>query len=142
MAMQPKLRVIVAVVLLGGLASPLGLGAQDRAANKERIRSFITSEVGKPPALPSMAIAVVKDDVIVWEEAFGWADQRRRVAATTTTPYYLASVTKVLTSTALSLLANEGRIDMNRSVNAYLGSHKLRPALWDENAITVERVVN
>jgi CubicO group peptidase (beta-lactamase class C family) len=141
--MQPKRRVSVAFVLLCGLASPLGLGAQERAASRERIRSFITGEVGKPPALmPSMVIAVVKDDVIVWEEAFGWADQQRRVAATTTTPYYLASVTKVLTSTALVLLANEGRIDMNRSVNAYLGSHKLRPALWDENAITVERVAN
>jgi CubicO group peptidase (beta-lactamase class C family) len=87
-----------------------------------------------------MAIAVVQGDAIVWEEAFGWADQQRRITAMATMPYALASVTKVLTGTALALLANEGRIDVNRSVNAYLGSRKLRPALWDENAITVERV--
>jgi CubicO group peptidase (beta-lactamase class C family) len=92
--------------------------------------------------LPSMAIAVVHGDVIVWEEAFGWADQRRRVAATPTTPYSLASVTKAFTGSALVLLADEGRLDMNRSVNTYLGSDKVRPGLWDANAITVQRVAN
>ena len=135
-------RIAVAAFMLG-VASPLVLGAQDRAAGKERIRSMITSELAKPPArLPSMAIAVVHGDAIVWEEAFGWADQQRRLAAKPTTPYYLASVTKVFTGTALALLASEGRIDMNRSVNAYLGSHKVRPALWDEDAITVQRVAD
>jgi CubicO group peptidase (beta-lactamase class C family) len=87
-------------------------------------------------------VAVVHGGAIVWEEAFGWADQQRRIAATPATPYYLASVTKAFTGTALALLAGEGRIDMNRSVNAYLDSHKVRPALWDESAITVQRVAD
>src|SRR5262249_2749278 len=91
---------------------------------------------------PSIAIAVVQGDKIVWEEAFGWADLQRRIAATPATPYYLASITKVFTGTALAILANERKIDLNRSVNAYLGSHRVRPALWDEHAITVQRVAD
>src|SRR5687767_12444790 len=105
---QMRLLVMVAVVLLGVGASTVRTGAQDLAAGKERIRSWIAGILGKPPVLaPSVAIAVVQNGEIVWEEAFGWADQQRRIAATPATPYYLASVSKIFTSTALKLLANE-----------------------------------
>ena len=141
--MQRKLAVIFALLLIGSVALPLRMRAQDVAAGKERIRSMIMSELGAPPArLPSMAVAVVRGDAIVWEEAFGWADQQRRIAATPTTPYSLASVTKAFTGTALALLANERKIDMNQSVNAYLSSLKVRAALWDGDAITVQRVAD
>jgi CubicO group peptidase (beta-lactamase class C family) len=117
--------------------------AQDPPDGRERIRSVIRGALGAPPArLPSAALAVVRGDEIIWEEAFGWADQERRITATTTTLYNLASLTKAFTGMALAILANEGRIEMNRSVNAYLDSHKVRPALWDENAITVQRVAD
>jgi hypothetical protein len=59
-----------------------------------------------------------------------------KIAATPAAPYSLASVTKVFTGTALALLADEGRIDVNRSVNTSLGPYTVRPALWDEHAIT------
>jgi len=141
-AMQ-KSAVVVACLLLGGAVSPLTMRAQDVEAGKERVRSMIRSQLGAAPArLPSMAIAVVQGDAIVWEEAFGWADQERRISATPATPYYLASGTKVFTGTALTLLANDGKIDWNRSVNAYLGSHTMRPALWNENEITLQRLAD
>jgi hypothetical protein len=31
--------------------------------------------------IPSLAVAVAKDVVIVWEEGFGWADRENRVPA-------------------------------------------------------------
>jgi CubicO group peptidase (beta-lactamase class C family) len=140
--MQIIFRVAFALVVLGGVSSPLRMRAQEPADGKERLRSLIRNQLGGPTQLPSIAVAVVHGDAIVWEEAFGWADQQRRIAATPATPYYLASITKTFTGMALALLASEGRIDMNRSVNAYLGSHNVRPALWDEDAITVERVAD
>jgi CubicO group peptidase (beta-lactamase class C family) len=136
--------IVVLAVLVCALATPRQMRAQDDlAGGKERIRSIIRNALGKPPSLlPSAALAVVHGDEIVWEEAFGWADQQRRIAAAPTTRYNVASVTKAFTGIALAILADEGRIDMNRSVNAYLGSHKVRPALWEENAITVQRVAD
>ena len=128
-------------LLLGALTSR-PFHAQDLAGGKERIRALIMSELGGATKRPSMAVAVVHGDAIVWEDAFGWADQERRIAATPTTPYYLASVTKVFTGTALALLASDRKVDMTQPVNAYLGSHKVRPALWDESAISVERIAD
>jgi CubicO group peptidase (beta-lactamase class C family) len=141
--MQLRLIAVFALFLLT-CVTPAHLRAQDHLeAGKERIRSIIRNALGKPPnLLPSAALAVVQDGKIIWEEAFGWADQERRIAATPTTPYNVASVTKAFTGMALAILANDGKIDMNRSVNAYLGSHKVRPALWDEKAITVQNVAD
>jgi CubicO group peptidase (beta-lactamase class C family) len=137
-----KLGIVGLILLLGALTTPRQMRAQDLVGGKERLRALITSGLGGATRLPSMAVAVVHGDSIVWEEGFGWANQERRIAATPTTPYYLASVTKVFTGTALALLASERKVDMNRPVNAYLGSHKVRPALWDESAITVERIAD
>lgn len=130
--------VLVAFVLLGGEA----LRAQDLEASRERLRAMVREQLGGPTQLPSMVVAVVHHDAIVWEEGFGWADQQRRIAATPATPYYLASVTKAFTAMALARLADDGKLDMNRSVNAYLGSHKIRPAIWDERAITVQSMAD
>ena len=135
--------IVFALLLFGAAVLPVRMDAQDLTDGKERIRSIIKNTLGKPPnLLPSTALAVVHGDEIVWEEAFGWADQQRRIAATTTTPYNIASVSKVFTGMALAILANDGKINMNRSVNAYLGAHKIRPALWDDNAITVQGVAD
>jgi len=136
-----KCGIVALVVLLASIATPRHTHAQDRAAGKERIRSHITNLLRAPtPGVPSLVVAVVQGEAIVWEEAFGWADQQRRIAPTPTTPYYVASLTKIFTGMALAMLSSDGRIDMNGSVNAYLGSHKVRPALWDESAITIQRL--
>lgn len=141
--MPMKLGVVFALLVIGVVASPSPIRAQNPADGKERVRSLITNLLRAPtPGVPSLVVAVVHGDAIVWEEAFGWADQQRRIASTPTTPYYLASVTKIFTGVGLAMLSSEGRIDMNRSVNTYLGSHKVRPALWDESAVTVQRLAD
>src|SRR5689334_19790680 len=105
--MKTRLRVIVTLVLLGGLASQHTSAQDDLDGGKERIRMIIRNALGTPPnLLPSTALAVVKDGEIVWEEAFGWADQERRIEATPTTPYSVASVTKAFTGMALAILAS------------------------------------
>jgi CubicO group peptidase (beta-lactamase class C family) len=50
---------------------------------------------------------------VIYEAAFGWADKERRLAATTRTPYPLASVTKPLIATGLMLLAERGQVDLD-----------------------------
>jgi CubicO group peptidase (beta-lactamase class C family) len=141
--MELKLTRVISVVVLGGLALAPRVGAQDIEGGKERIRSHITNLLRAPtPGVPSLVVAVVHRDAIVWEEAFGWADLQGRIAPTPATPYYTASLTKIFTGVGLAMLSSEGRIDMNRSVNTYLGSHTVRPALWNESAITVQRVAD
>lgn len=51
---------------------------------------------------------MARDGEIIWEEAFGFADKEKGIPATKETMYYVASVTKTLTATALKVL-EEGK---------------------------------
>ena len=91
---------------------------------------------------PSLAIAVVENGKIVWEEAFGWADRERQIKATVHTMYSLASISKPITATALMTLVRDGKVDLDKPVNDYLGAAKVRARVGDASAATVRRVAN
>jgi CubicO group peptidase (beta-lactamase class C family) len=82
-------------------------------------------------SVPSFAVAAVRHGRIVWEEGFG---------ATPQTPFSLASVTKALRGTALTMLVDRGRVDLDRPVNAYLGRAKVHSTFWKADDATVRRV--
>ncbi len=87
-----------------------------------------------------MAVAVARGDTVLWEEAFGMADPVRHAAATPSTMYQTASVTKLVTASALAVLWQRGQLDVQRPVNAYLGSEHLTSLAWDPAGATVWRV--
>src|SRR5271168_1371899 len=58
--------------------------------------------------VPGLSIAVAKNGKIVWEEGFGWADVEKKTRATANTRYYIASVTKTITATAIMQLQERG----------------------------------
>lgn len=105
------------------------------------VRDFIRDKVG-PRGVPSMAVAVFRDGRIDWEEGFGWADREAGVPATADTVYSLASISKPFTATGLMVLAAAGAVDLDGSVNAYLGEAKLRARIGDAREASVRRVAN
>ena len=92
--------------------------------------------------VPSITVAVAKDGVIVWEEGFGWADKEKRVPADEHTLYSLASITKPITTTGLMILKQQGKLDLDKPVNDYLGDTKIKAWVGDQKDATVRRVAN
>ena len=90
---------------------------------------------------PSAAIAVAVQGRVVCEAAFGWADISKQIAATPSTMYSLASISKPFTATALMRLVEQKKVDLRRPANAYLGEGKLRAFEGTEQAATVERLL-
>ena len=107
----------------------------DLPAIREYVRERMTTE-----SIPSIAIAVVHGKEIVWEEGFGWADRENHLVATPHTPFYLASVTKALTGTAVMRLAESHQIDLDHPINEYLGLAKVHSPKWDAAGATVRGV--
>jgi CubicO group peptidase (beta-lactamase class C family) len=91
-------------------------------------------------SLPSVSVAVVRKGEILWQEGFGWADRENRIPATEHTMYYLASVTKSITATAVMVLNDRKQLDLEQPVNDYLGSAKVSSPVWDPARATVRRV--
>ena len=107
----------------------------------DEVRASVMKSVAEG-ALPSVAIAVAKDGKIIWEEAFGWANKERRLRATPHTPYALASLSKTFTATALMILVEQGKIDLDRPINDYLGSAKLTSRVGSSDVATVRGILN
>ncbi|HZQ22050.1 MAG TPA: serine hydrolase domain-containing protein [Terriglobales bacterium] len=91
-------------------------------------------------SIPSIAVAAVRGKQIVWEEAFGLADREQHIPATPHTTFYLASVTKAITGTAVLMLQEHQQIDLDQPVNEYLASAKVHSPMWDATEATVRRV--
>jgi CubicO group peptidase (beta-lactamase class C family) len=89
---------------------------------------------------PSIVAAVGRHGRIVWSAAFGDADKVRRVPATTTTPYSLASVSKPFTATAVMVLSERGQVGLDEAVTRYVGA-LARPGPIVPSAVTVRRTL-
>jgi D-alanyl-D-alanine carboxypeptidase len=69
-----------------------------------------------------MTIAIIRGGKIVYERAYGMRDAAQRVPATIATDYQIGSITKQFTAAAVMQLVEQGKIDLNARVSAYLPS--------------------
>ena len=70
---------------------------------------------------PSLSIAIGASGAVVAERAWGMSDVDRRVTATPATAYLLASVTKPITATAISLLQVKYGVSLHSPISSLLG---------------------
>ncbi|MFL6592904.1 MAG: serine hydrolase domain-containing protein [Luteimonas sp.] len=103
--------VIAAVALAGGCAT----GGQ-RMHDIDTLMQRYSGDV------PGASLLVVRDGKAVVARAYGMADMEGGVAATPSTNYRLASVTKQFTAAAILLLAEDGRLGLDDKVRHWLPS--------------------
>src|SRR5262249_44205182 len=116
------MRIQKAILISLLFLSRLSVGPQAAAADSvDGIREKIRQKLKN---VPSISVAVARGNRIVWEEGFGWADKENKIAANEHTPYMLGSTSKPLTATAVFLLREQGRVDLDRPINDYLGQSK------------------
>lgn len=76
-------------------------------------------ETMKEHRLPSLSVAVAIDGEVVYADAHGLADLENNVAATADTVYRLGSVTKTVTAVTALSLAEQGKLDLDVSIQRY-----------------------
>lgn len=77
---------------------------------------------------PGASVTVIRNDTTVWSEGFGWADVEQRVAVTPLTRFRIGSVSKSLTSIALGLLVQEGKLEIDAPIQRYVPSFPVKKA--------------
>lgn len=121
-----SLRQLAPLALLA-LSGPAAI-AQTGRFDLEKTKTVISGLVEKTLAengIPSMSIALVRGDSVVWKAAFGYANMRTRTPATTETLYSTGSSFKSVTATAVMQLAEQGKLRLNDPINEYLGDSKV-----------------
>ena len=74
----------------------------------------------KEKAIPSIAVALVEDQQIVWAQGFGYADPDRKVDATAGTVYRAGSVSKLFTDIGIMQLVEQGKLNLDAPVEKYI----------------------
>lgn len=131
---------LICILFVGAFSAPVAFASEaPRADPYASIRSDIEKEIAAG-RLTGVSVALVKDGRIVWEQGFGWADREARKPATAHTAFSVASTTKPFTTTALMLLAAEGKLDLDKPANDYLGAEKIVDANGPSREATLRRL--
>ncbi len=80
----------------------------------------IIERVIKQHDIQGLSIALVDDQEVVWAEGFGYADKRKRLAATPETVYRVGSIAKPFTALAVMGMDERNEIDIDQPLQAYL----------------------
>jgi len=102
-----------------GAAPAVFAAGPDDAAAIAKARALIDHEMTRTLA-PAAIVAVSRAGRLVWSEAIGCADVELQVPVATTTRLRIGSVSKPLTSAALGLLVEQGRLDLDAPVQRYV----------------------
>ena len=93
-------------------------------------------QVRAATGVPSASIAVVQDGRIVYTQAFGTANLETDRPARPEMRYSVGSISKQFTSTAVLLLAEQGKLSLDDAVGKYVGG------LTRGNEITIRQILS
>jgi CubicO group peptidase (beta-lactamase class C family) len=96
-------------------SAPLPKWAAAVAQGRQIARAGLTEQ-----NLPGISVAVGVGGEIVWAEGFGWADLENRVPVAPDTRFRIGTASKALTSAAVGLLLERGRLKLDDQIQTYV----------------------
>ncbi|UCG87365.1 MAG: beta-lactamase family protein [Gemmatimonadota bacterium] len=113
--MKPRVSVQRLVVVLIGMLTVVGhvVLAQPDSTRPWQALTGDLEQLRQELALPGMSVAVLLDQQVVYARGFGLADIDREVAATESTPYHIASLTKPFSAVLVMRLVEAGLLSLD-----------------------------
>ena len=71
--------------------------------------------------IPGLSVAIVRDQTLTYARGFGYADVETGTAASATTAYSIASLSKPLSAVVILRLVELGRLDLERPMASFAG---------------------
>jgi CubicO group peptidase (beta-lactamase class C family) len=94
--------------------------AQTAAPTLPRKIDAIVQDALVSTGVPGVSLAVIQDDKIVYEHAYGKARISPPLAATPEMAYSIGSISKQFTATAILLLAEDGKLSLDDPVSRFI----------------------
>lgn len=114
----------------GGAASNLG---PDLTASLQAIETAI-EEARRELKIPGMALAIVKDDHVIFMKGFGQRDVEHHLAVTPETVFALGSTTKAFTALAAVIGVDKRKLSLDDSPRKYLPYLSFRDPILNRRA--------
>lgn len=114
--------------------------AEQEQARLQALSRWIETQM-KRSQTPGMAVAIVKDDRVIFKRGFGLRDRESQAPVTTQTRFAIGSSTKAMTAMLLGMLVDEQRLRWEQPVRDLLPDFRLHDRAATE-AITVRDLLN
>jgi len=124
----------VVILIVFALFYTVPCFAQDAVTTK--VDDLIKSEMQKQH-IPGVSLAVVKDGQLVLAKGYGYANVEHQVPVKPETIFQSGSVGKQFTATAVMILVQEGKINLDEKIGKYLDNV---PEAWSN--ITVQHLLS
>lgn len=92
------------------------ISGNTQEAQKDSIDTFIKNTLNKFKEVPSISIAVIKDNKPFFINSYGYSDVSNEIKATNSTVHYIASATKPYLGLIAAKLEKEGIVDLEKSI--------------------------
>lgn len=114
-------RAAISLAVILWTAAPL-LPAQKAPVIPQALQGFDRFAAAAMAELkvPGLAVAVVKDGKLVYAQGFGYRDLAAKLPVTPETVFGIGSCSKAFTATTMGILVDEGKLDWDKPVRAYL----------------------
>lgn len=125
------------------LATPITGSAQSRQSNWAAVDTYL-EQVVTTTRIPGVVALVTDSKNIIYSGAFGMQNAKADIPMSTETVFNLASMTKPIAATAIMMLVEDGKLDLDDPISKYLpeyadktviltldaenGAHTSRPA--------------
>jgi CubicO group peptidase (beta-lactamase class C family) len=103
----------------------------DAAAALQGLDDFVRSVMQQWKGR-GVALAIIKENEVIYARGFGVRDEARKLPVTPQTLFPIASCTKAFTTAALSILADQGKLDWDTPVRAYIPGFRLHDPVASE----------
>src|SRR6266436_5031498 len=104
---------------LAGQPEALGFSAE----RLKRLGNAFQADIDKG-AIPGAVVLIARNGMVAYFEAFGFQDREKRIPMKTDAIFRIASMTKPITSVALMMLVEEGKIQIDDPLAVYLPEFK------------------
>ncbi|MGB7847916.1 MAG: serine hydrolase domain-containing protein [Candidatus Acidiferrum sp.] len=130
--MNRKRTLLATCVLVCGASSVLGQSLPEANRTEDvgfsserlaRITKFFKGEIDKG-AIPGATLLVSHEGKLIYLQALGYQDREKSTPMKPDAIFRIASMTKPITSVAIMMLAEEGKIDLLAPVSQYLPEFK------------------
>lgn len=115
---------VALLLLLTGFQRLLAAQTVTTEARLKEIDEYAL-KVGKDWTAPGFAIAIVKDDKVIFAKGYGVRELGKTEGVDQNTLFAIASNTKAFTAAALGILVDEGKIKWDDQVTKYLPAFQL-----------------
>lgn len=134
-----KSRALVVVILTSVVSTFVSAQSmQDTYKNAATLTNVWLSAQQEYEKIPSITAAVVKDQEVLWQGIFGWANTEQKVVVNANTTYSICSTSKIFTATAIMQLIDEGKLQLDDKIKDLLPELSFIQKYPHSNAIKIK----